>query len=265
VRKGLEAVDFVKEKLRCESFDVAVVAGSGVEVDFPAFAEVLYADVPGMPSQVVEGHKGVLKACSVAGKKVLLFQGRFHYYEGRTDSEMRFIPELAYRFGVRAFISTCASGAVSRRVEGAEFGVVVDHLNLMGRNPLTGLVARIGSEVFFDPKSLYNRKLCATFLDAGKSLGLKVVPVVLAGVAGPCYETQAELRFLEMCNVDCVSMSTIPECLYAGFLGMKVAALALLTNRAVSKTSHGDVLKASKALSPKLTRLLYESVRRFSW
>ena len=259
----MEAVEFIRRETGVENFDVAVVGGSGIDLG-SSFTEIPYSEIPGMPETAVPGHEGKLKVTEIGGKKVLLFQGRFHYYEGRSDEEIRFIPLLASRLGVKVFIPTCASGAISRRAASSEIGVIVDHINLTGRNPLVGLISSFGDRVFLNAKKLYDRELSDLFLKTGLELGIKVVPAVLAATLGPNYETFAEIRLLELAGADCVSMSTVPEVLAAAFYGMKVGALTIFTNDALRpEASHQEVLEVSSRRSEKLSKLLRTAIKNF--
>ena len=251
-----EAVEKIKELSGEEKFDVAVVGGSGIDIG-KSELEIPYSQIPGMPQTAVPGHKGVLKIVKLGEKRVLFFEGRFHYYEGREDWEIRFIPELSSRLGVEIFIPTCASGAVSRRAVESEIGVIYDHINLTGRNPLVGLIKKHGSRVFVNGKRFYDRELVETFLRTGFSQGIKVIPVVLAATLGPNYETFSEVRMLEVLGADCVSMSTVPDVIAANFYGMKVVALTLFTNDTLQpEADHEEVLRFSQERGVKLRQIL---------
>ena len=210
-----------------------------------------------MPQPAVPGHRGILKVLELGKRKILFFEGRFHYYEGRDDWEIRFIPELAAKLGVEIFIPTCASGAVSRRAAESEIGVVYDHINLTGRNPLVGLTKQYGGNVFVNGKAFYSRDLVEAFLQAGMEENVKTVPVVLAATLGPNYETYSEVRMLEILGADCVSMSTVPDVIAANFFGMKSVALTVITNDTLQPhADHQEVLKISEERKEKLKKLI---------
>jgi len=252
----VEAAEKVKKLTGKECFDVAVVGGSGIDLG-EAEVEIPYSEIPGMPEPAVPGHRGLLKVFSVSGKSLLFFEGRFHYYEGREDWEIRFIPQLAASLGVKVFIPTCASGAVSRRAAESEIGVIYDHINLLGRNPLVGLIKEHGSRVFVNGKKFYDRALVETFTRAGLNEGVKVIPSVLAATLGPNYETFSEVRMLELLGADCVSMSTVPDVIAANFYGMRVVALTIFTNDALQKEAdHQEVLEIAKERKEKLEKII---------
>jgi len=258
----MRAADFLRRAFNADSFDVAVLGGSGVSL-FEGDS-LKYSDVPGMPVPHVEGHKGLIKYLSIHGLGVVAFEGRFHYYEGRSDEEVRFIPKLASELGCRLFLITSASGAVSRRAAASDFMVVNDHINLTGRNPLVGLIRDYGSRVFLNAKKLYDVQISDQLLKASEDLGIKVFPGVLAATLGPSYETMAEVRVLDSFGVDAVTMSFIPEAIASAFYGMKVAGLAILTNDVFKpeQASHEDVLLRVSNLSGKLKTLLAEHLKR---
>ncbi len=251
----------IKEFFGQESFQVAVIGGSGIEIG-EGVTELPYSQIPGMPLPKVPGHRGILKLFRVGGKSLLFFEGRFHYYEGREDWEIRFIPRLASELGVEVFIPTCSSGAVSRRAALGEIGVIVDHINLLGRNPLVGLIGEYGERVFVNGKKIYDERLGELFLRKGLELSVKVVPVTLAAMLGPNYETFAEIRMLEVLGADCVSMSTVPEAIAGAFYGMRVCGLTVFTNDTLNpRTDHQEVLKVAGERGKKLALLIEESVK----
>lgn len=256
----MRAAEFLREKFGEDRFEVAVVGGSGINLG-SGESEIGYSEVPGMPTPKVPGHSGRLKKLKIGDKRVLFFEGRFHYYEGRSDREIRFIPELSSELGVKLFILTCSSGAVSRRAVSSEIGVVYDHVNFTGRNPLVGLISEFGERVFFNPKELYDREFSDIFLKVALSEGIRAVPVVLGATLGPSYETFSEVRLLQVAGADCVSMSTVPEALVAGFLGMRVVALTVFTNDVLSPAAdHKEVLKVASERSGKLSLVLRKGI-----
>ena len=256
----MTAEEKVKEFFGEEKFDVAVLGGSGIELG-KGVAELPYSEVPRMPKPKVPGHRGVIKLFKVGSKKVLFFEGRFHYYEGREDWEIRFIPLLCSKLGVELFIPTCSSGAVSRRAAFSEVGVILDHINLTGKNPLVGLIEEFGDRVFVNGKEIYDLEVGELFLKTAIEIGVKAVPVTLAAMLGPNYETFAEIRMLETLGVDCVSMSTVPDSIAAKFFGMKVCGLTIFTNDTLNlKATHTEVLKVAKERGEKLSLLLKEVI-----
>ncbi|WP_457569815.1 purine-nucleoside phosphorylase [Desulfurobacterium sp.] len=257
-----EAAVYIKEKLGVDKFDVAIVLGSGVKLGEVA-VEIPYKDIPGMPLPAVPGHEGVLKVMKIGKLMAAVFSGRFHYYEGRSDEEIRFIPMLSSLLGCELFIATCAVGAVSRRAAFSHLVVVEDHINLIGKNPLTGLIKTYGSKVFIDMKSVYDRRFIDTFLDCCFEHKVPAISGVLAAMHGPNYESFAEIKMLSMLGADVVSMSTVPEVIAAKFYGMNVAAVAVVANDTLdSKTTHEEVLESVKRKNASLGNILKQTLMK---
>jgi len=254
------AAEFIKSSVGVSSFDIAVVLGSGVELSGKKLQAIPYSAIPSFPHTYVEGHAGFFEAIELKGLRIAVFNGRFHYYEGRSDGEMRAIPFLSALLGCKLFVTTCAAGAVSRRAAAVDFVVVEDHINLQGRNPLVGLIKNYGSRVFIDLKDCYDSSFNDTFLKIALNKGVKVCKGVLAAMLGPNYETFAEIRMLNSMGVDVVSMSTVPEVIVAKFLGMKVAAAAVVANDTLEKdVNHDLVLSKVRERNNQLVELLNET------
>ncbi len=259
-KETAQAAEYIKRILAKDSFDITIIGGSGIELG-SSIRTIPYDEIPEMPKPAVPGHKGQLHYFRFGRNHTLFFEGRFHYYEGRSDSEIRFIPELSSLLGVKLMILTCASGAVSRKATQLEIGVVIDHINLLGRNPLVGLLKDYGTKVFLNAKNLYDRSISKKLLQTGLELGISTGEVTLAATLGPNYETFSEIKLLELAGADCVSMSTIPEALAAAFFGMKVTALTVITNDTLNpEASHEEVLEISKIRTKKLSSLIKTTV-----
>ena len=259
----MEAAEKIRSATGIRNFDVAVIGGSGISFG-EALLEIPYEEIPYMPKPSIPGHRGVLKLFEIGEKKVLFFEGRFHYYEGRKDEEIIFIPKLCKELNVKIFIPTCASGAVSRKAVTCEVGIITDHINLMGRNPLVGLSKNFGGEVFVNGKTFYSQRLTDIFLKSAMEKRIKTEKLTLAGVLGPNYETFAEVRMLEILGADCVSMSTVPEVIASNFFKMETLALTIPVNDALSiETNHKEVLKAAEKRSRLLSELLKSAIYKF--
>ncbi|WP_456454969.1 purine-nucleoside phosphorylase [Thermovibrio sp.] len=257
----MRAPEKIKEFFNLSEFDVAIVGGSGIDIG-KGEKSLPYSEIPGMPLPKVPGHKGNLKLFEVGEKKVLFFEGRFHYYEGRQDWELRYIPWLCSELGVKLFIPTCASGAVSRKAAMSSIGIIYDHINLLGRNPLVGLIGKAGEKVFVNGKEFYDQEIVRAFMRKALELKINASKVVLAATLGPNYETFAEVRLLEILGADCVSMSTVPEVIASKFYGMRACALTVITNDTLNlKAEHKEVLEESRKKGEELSRLLEETLK----
>lgn len=261
---GEQLAKAVRLRTQIENFDLAVVLGSGWS-EATQLGETLgvfeYSDWDCFPAGQIAGHGGQLIAAKYSGCKILFFSGRFHCYQGLSAFQAAFPVRLASSLGCSRVLLTCATGGVNRTYHPGDFMLVEDHLNLIGDNPLRGL----SGSPFIDMVGTYQQEVYDA-LERRAAGDLKLHRGVLAAMAGPSYETPAEIRFLEAAGVDVVSMSTVPEAIMARYLGMQVAAVAFVANLAAGLSpvavSHKDVLACGvkhARLFPLLIRLLVET------
>ncbi len=239
--------------------------GSGlgqVAVELNPEKDLPYEEIPFFPVSRVKGHEGKLLLCHVAGKTVLVLQGRFHYYEGYTMRGVTFPIRALARLGVTEVILTNAAGGLNRSYRSGDFMLIDDHINLMGDNPLIGPADEELGPRFVDMKDAYDRDLLKSAEEIGRKLELPVRKGVLAAVSGPTYETGAEARFLAGVGADAVTMSTVPETIVARYLAMRVLGISCITNSLWDKkeTEHANVLSTSKGAAAGLAEWLREII-----
>lgn len=241
---------------------VALVLGSGLgglaeSVEGPVV--VPYGEVPGFARSTVEGHRGRIVAGVLEGVDVLVFQGRFHAYEGHPASDLAVPVRAAAALGAELLVVTCAAGAVNRRYGPGDLMVLDDHINLMGVNPLVGAL-REGDIRFPDMTHAYDPDLRRLAEDVAREERIHVVRGVYAALLGPSYETPAEIRMLDLLGADAVGMSTVPEVIVARTLGMRVLGIALITNAAAGILGepllHDDVIAAGAEAGERFGRLV---------
>lgn len=228
-----------------EPFDTAIILGSGLGalVDRVECARsIAYERIPGFPEAGVAGHGGGLVLGEMAGTRVAVFQGRFHMYEGYSARRATIPVRLASALGCRRLLLSCAAGGVRSDFAPGDFMLVDDHLNLTGDNPLRGE----SDEPFIDLSNLYRLPFADSLQRFAGEKGIRLHRGVLAALLGPSYETPAEIRMVERLGGHAVSMSTVPEAVMAAYLGMEVAAVALISNMAAGLSAetlaHRDVL-----------------------
>ena len=241
----------------------AVIMGSG----FSAVDEILmgssrihYVSIPHFPIPKVAGHRGQVVYGKAGGIPVVVFEGRVHCYEGNTMEEVSFCTRVIGRLGARTLILTNASGAINSSFARGELMIIADHINLMGVNPLSGPNEDRWGPRFVDQTEVYDRGLRQKLKDAGQSCGIHVCEGVYAAVAGPTYETPAEIRYLRSIGADAVGMSTVPEAIVARHMGMRVAGLSMLANVAAGTSgkaiNHDEVLDSASHMNADLGMLL---------
>lgn len=247
--------------------EALVVLGSGLSQmagELEGASSVPFAQLPGFPAAAVPGHDGRYAAGWLEGRYVLVQAGRFHLYEGYAPDLVVAPLRLAHRVGVRTVLLTNAAGGVDPSLEPGDLVAIEDHLNLTGVNPLVGPV-RQGEPRFPDMTRAYDPALLAALERAAGALGLRLSRGVYAAVLGPSFETPAEVRALRRAGADLVGMSTVPEVIMARSLGLRCAAVSLVTNRAAGAgqepLTHDEVLEAGRRGGDRLWSLLRAVVR----
>ena len=226
-----------------------------IEVD----ATVDFADLPGCAASSVEGHTGQFIIGRLGGADVVVQAGRLHYYEGHSMAQVTYPIRVMAAFGVEQVLLTNAAGGIATDLAVGDFMRIIDHINLMGANPLRGEAAA-GLPGFLDMSAAYSESLGQALGQAAADCGIELKSGVFAAVSGPSYETPAEIRAFAKLGADAIAMSTVPEAIVARQLGLEVAGLSCITNAAAglgtSAISHDEVLEQAVSLSNKATKLL---------
>jgi purine-nucleoside phosphorylase len=262
------ALDAIRARTDFEP-EVGLILGSGldyladrVEIAFAAS----YAELPGLPRATVPGHPGRLVLGVLEGRPVCVFQGRFHFYEGHSMCEAASAVRLLHDLGGRTLLVTNAAGIVNRRLAPGTPMVIADQLNLTWGSPLVGRRPGEVRQMFPDMSEPFDRGLRGLLREASLTAGVPCAEGLYAGVAGPSYETPAEVELLRRAGADAVGMSTVPEVIAARERGLRVAGLACLTNHAAGLSprplTHEEVIAAAERARPWMETLAREFLRR---
>ena len=242
--------------------DLALVLGSGLGAlaDEVEDATVIStADVPGYPVSTVAGHAGRLVLGRLAGRPVVVVQGRVHVYEGYGARAVGFPVRLAHALGARGLVLTNAAGGINPAFAPGTLMLITDHLNMTSVSPLTGPVGE-GETRFPDMSDPYLRPWREQTLASAERLGVPLEQGVYAFTTGPSYETPAEIRHFAHAGGDAVGMSTVPETIQAAALGLPVLGLSTITNAAAGLTGerldHADVLAVGQQVRERLSALV---------
>ena len=267
--RSIEAArDFVASRSSIRP-EVGIVLGTGLG----RFAEAMtgadaipYAEIPGFPTPSTPTHLGALVLGTLGGKPTAVLNGRAHFYEGYTMRQVVFPVRVLRALGVRTLVVTNAAGAMNPLYRPADIVAIVDHINLMGENPLVGPNEDSLGPRFPDMSEPYDRSLIALAKAVALEERIPLQEGVLAGVAGPNLETRAEYRFLRWGGADLVSMSLVPETIAAVHAGMRVLAFAVVTDLclpdALEPVSVPKVLANAAQAEPLLTRLVERLLER---
>lgn len=244
----------------------ALVCGTGLGAlveGIEAPRTLPYAEIPGFPPPGVSGHAGRLHEGRIAGRAVLVFEGRSHAYERGDPAAMRRPLALAAALGTKALLLTNAAGSLMPQAGPGGLVAVSDHLNLSGMNPLIG---EPSDGRFVPMVDAYDPALRATLQEAARACGLSLPEGVYAWFSGPSFETPAEIRMAGRLGADLVGMSTVPEAILARFLGLRVAAVSVVTNFAAGfgagDPHHAETKAVAARAGADLARLVAAFVAR---
>ena len=221
-----------KTKLRPR---IALVLGSGLGAfadEFSSATKIPYTNIPGFPSSTAIGHAGQLVIGKVGDVVVAGMQGRVHLYEGYSVKEVVFPIRVFTRLGIQAVILTNAAGGIKKEFSQGRLVVLKDHINLQGVNPLSGPNDENFGPRFPDMSTAYDKKFREIALAESQQLGIGPAEGTYAALAGPSYETPAEIRYLRSIGSDLVGMSTVPEVIAARHSGIRVLGISCVTNAA---------------------------------
>ena len=251
--------------------ELAIVLGSGLggladELEGPI--AIPFAELPGWPAATAPGHLGRLLLGNLAGRNVVLLQGRFHLYEGNAPGLVIQPVLLFKRLGARAVIRTTAAGGLDPSFGPGTLMVISDHINLTGMNPLIGANADSIGERFPDVTDAWSRRLRAQLHAAGRAEGVELAEGVYVGLTGPNYETPAEVRLFASMGGHAVGMSTVMECIAARWAGLEVCGISLVTNAGAGYSgeplTHAEVLAAGAEAGPRISRVIRRFIADFA-
>jgi purine-nucleoside phosphorylase len=251
---------FSKTKLRPK---IALVLGSGLGAfadEFEGAVKIPYGDIPYFPRSTAIGHAGKMVIGEVGDTPVIAMQGRVHLYEGYSVHEVAFPVRVFARLGVQAAILTNAAGGILRELTQGRLVLISDHINLQGANPLSGPNDERFGPRFPDMTSAYDKKFRAIATAEAARAGMVMPEGVYAALAGPSYETPAEIRYLRAIGADLVGMSTVPEVIAARHSNIRVLGISCVTNAAAGVIDqpliHTEVLEVAERVKGQFIALL---------
>jgi purine-nucleoside phosphorylase len=261
------------EALRSQNLQkplVGIVLGTGLN-DLAGHIEngitVVYDALPHFPKPTVEFHKGQLIFGTIAGVAVVVMQGRFHYYEGYTMQQITFPVRVMKELGIAYLLLSNASGGMNPDFKKGDLIIVEDHLNLLPDNPLRGLPNDFGNK-FVDMSQPYDERLQSLLAEAISKQNLPVKKGVYVSVMGPNLETRAEYRWLRSTGADMVGMSTVPEVIVAAQLGIKCAAVSVITDECdpdnLQPVNIAEIIEIAGGADKKLSAVFIDVIQNIS-
>lgn len=247
----------------CGKADIGVILGSGLGDYAEALEDAVklpYREIPGFPRSTVAGHAGMWCCGTLYGKRVVMMQGRFHYYEGYSMKDVTLPVRVMQKIGVKTLVVTNAAGGVNLGYHPGELMVIGDMFSMTAQNPLIGPNLDAFGPRFPDMSCAFDKELRALAHECANEQGFALREGVYAQMTGPTYETPAEIRMLRTLGADAVGMSTVPEVIVARHGGMRVLGISCITNMAAGildqPLNHAEVTETANRVKGQFRNLL---------
>ena len=247
----------------CGKADIGVILGSGLGDYAEALEDAVklpYSEIPGFPRSTVAGHAGMWCCGTLYGKRVVMMQGRFHYYEGYGMKDVTLPVRVMQKIGVKTLVVTNAAGGVNLGYHPGELMVIGDMFSMTAQNPLIGPNLDAFGPRFPDMSCAFDKELRALAHECANEQGFALREGVYAQRTGPTYETPAEIRMLRTLGADAVGMSTVPEVIVARHGGMRVLGISCITNMAAGildqPLNHAEVTETANRVKGQFRNLL---------
>jgi purine-nucleoside phosphorylase len=268
LKKIEETLEVIKKSTK-DNYSVGIILGTGLGglvKEIKIEHEIDYATLPHFPLSTVESHKGKLIFGTIGEKKVVAMQGRFHYYEGYSMQQIVYPVRVMKYLGVETLLVSNACGGMNPLFKRGDVMLMVDHINLLGDNPLIGKNYDELGPRFPDMSEPYSLDLIGLAEEIAIENKVKLQKGVYVAVPGPNLETKAEYRFLRGIGADVVGMSTIPEDIAANHMGMKVLGISIITDEcfpdALKPVNVEEIIATAMEAEPKMTLIMKEVIKR---
>lgn len=263
-----ETLSVIRSKTE-DNFEVGIILGTGLGglvKEMKIEHEIDYKDLPHFPLSTVESHQGKIILGEIGGKKVVAMQGRFHFYEGYSMKQITYPVRLMKYLGVKTLLVSNACGGMNPLFARGDIMLMIDHINLLGDNPLIGKNEDELGPRFPDMSEPYSKELIGLAEKIALENQIKVQKGVYVAVPGPNLETKAEYRFLRNIGADVVGMSTVPENIVAVHMGMKVLGVSIITDEcfpeALKPANVEEIIATAESAEPKMTLIMKEVINR---
>ncbi|WP_298517081.1 purine-nucleoside phosphorylase [uncultured Kordia sp.] len=267
----LKHITETTEYLISKGFDnpeIGIVLGTGLGKlidDIDIVAEAHYNNIPYFPLATVEFHTGKLVFGHLAGKKVVVMQGRFHLYEGYDFVDITYPIRIMHKLGIQKLLVSNAAGAINLDYKKGDIMIIDDHINLQGGSPLAFKGVSQFGERFADMSAPYDADMIATVEKIAADQNIDIQKGVYASVVGPQLETRAEYRMLKIIGADAVGMSTVPEVIVANHLNLPCMAVSVLTDECdpdnLAPVDIADIIAVAGKAEPKMITLFSELIK----
>ena len=266
--KIMESVEVIKKHVKLQP-TIGIILGTGLGAladEIKKKTVINYGDIPHFPLSTVESHHGKLIIGNLGGKNIVAMQGRFHFYEGYTMEQITLPVRVMKFLGAKTLIVSNAAGGLNPNFRKGDIMIIVDHINLLGQNPLIGPNDDSIGKRFPDMSEPYSKDLIELAMQVALENKIRVERGVFCAMTGPSLETRAEYRFLRQIGADAVGMSTVPEDIVAIHMGMKVCGFSVITDEcfpdSLEPADVNEIIRVAAETEPKLTKLMKSVIER---
>lgn len=264
-----ETTDFLRQQTSGFTPQIGIILGTGLGAlvnDIAIDYSIDYELIPHFPVSTVESHKGRLLFGTLAGKKVVCMQGRFHYYEGYTMQQVTFPVRVMKLLGIEHLLVSNAAGGLNPSYQTSDLMIINDHISqFLPENPLRGNNLDSLGDRFPDMSDVYDTQMIENALQIAQKHGIRAHTGVYVSVTGPQLETKAEYRMLRLLGADAVGMSTVPEVMVARHMNLPVFGVSVITDMCLPETLEkaeiSKILAAAYKAEPKMTLMIKELLR----
>ena len=263
-----KTVNYLEEK-GFKTPEIGIILGTGLgqlinQIDIQK--EISYNHIPHFPTATVEFHQGKFIFGNLGGKKVVVMQGRFHFYEGYSLQDITYPVRIMKELGIQKLLVSNAAGAINKSYKKGDLMLIDDHINLQGGSPLAFKGVSQYGERFVDMSAPYDKDMNTKLKNIAKQNNIKLHEGVYASVVGPQLETRAEYRYLGIIGADAVGMSTVPEIIVANHLNLPVSAISVLTDECdpdnLQPVNVEDIIAVANTAEPKLVKLFSSLIEK---
>lgn len=263
-----KTVNYLEEK-GFKTPEIGIILGTGLgqlidQIDIQK--EISYNHIPHFPTATVEFHQGKFIFGNLGGKKVVVMQGRFHFYEGYSLQDITYPVRIMKELGIQKLLVSNAAGAINKSYKKGDLMLIDDHINLQGGSPLAFKGVSQFGERFVDMSAPYDKNMNTKLKNIAEQNNIKLHEGVYASVVGPQLETRAEYRYLGTIGADAVGMSTVPEIIVANHLNLPVSAISVLTDECdpdnLQPVNVEDIIAVANTAEPKLVKLFSSLIEK---
>lgn len=263
-----KTVNYLEEK-GFKTPEIGIILGTGLgqlidQIDIQK--EISYNHIPHFPTATVEFHQGKFIFGNLGGKKVVVMQGRFHFYEGYSLQDITYPVRIMKELGIQKLLVSNAAGAINKSYKKGDLMLIDDHINLQGGSPLAFKGVSQFGERFVDMSAPYDKDMNTKLKNIAEQNNIKLHEGVYASVVGPQLETRAEYRYLGTIGADAVGMSTVPEIIVANHLNLPVSAISVLTDECdpdnLQPVNVEDIIAVANTAEPKLVKLFSSLIEK---